>query len=95
MDIEREMSRNRKNWSHQLKHEQFPKGTERGVRKAKRSLLACHTRCKCSIETTRNSMNVKLGINVIKLLKRLIGMEVTIIDRGLECHLKFMTRRLA
>ena len=28
-------------------------GTEPGVRKGKRSLLACHTRCKCSMETTR------------------------------------------
>ena len=25
-----------------------------GVRKGKRSLLACHTRCKCSMETTHN-----------------------------------------
>ena len=32
------------------------KGTEPDVRKGKRSLLACHTRCKCSIEeTTRNA----------------------------------------
>ena len=29
-------------------------GTEPGVRKGKRSLLACHTRCKCSMETTHN-----------------------------------------
>ena len=28
--------------------------TEPGVRKGKRSLLACHTRCKCSMETTHN-----------------------------------------
>ena len=27
-------------------------GTEQGVRKGKRSLLLCHTRCKCSMETT-------------------------------------------
>ena len=29
-------------------------GTEPGVRKGKRSLLAFHTRCKCSMETTHN-----------------------------------------
>ena len=29
-------------------------GTEPGVRKGKRSLLASHTRCKCSMETTHN-----------------------------------------
>ena len=29
-------------------------GTEPGVRKGKRSLLACQTRCKCSMETTHN-----------------------------------------
>ena len=28
-------------------------GTEPGVRKGKRSLLACHTCCKCSIETSQ------------------------------------------
>ena len=42
-------------WSQQLEHQQVPKwGTEPGVRKGKRSLLACHTRCKCSMETTHN-----------------------------------------
>ena len=35
-----------------MEHKQVPKGgTEPGVRKSKRSLLACHTRCKCSMET--------------------------------------------
>ena len=42
-------------WSQQLEHKQVPQlGTEPGVRKGKRSLLACHTRCKCSMETTHN-----------------------------------------
>ena len=42
-------------WSQQLEHQQVPKwGTEPGVRKGKLSLLACHTRCKCSMETTHN-----------------------------------------
>ena len=42
-------------WSQQLEHKQVSQwGTEPGVRKGKRSLLACHTRCKCSIETAHN-----------------------------------------
>ena len=36
----------------------------------KRSLLASHTRCKCSMETTHNSVEVKLGIKVMKLVDR-------------------------
>ena len=47
--------------------------TEPGVRKGKRSLLTCHTRCKCSMEITHNSVKVKLGIKVIKLVESLIG----------------------
>ena len=42
-------------WSQQLEHRQVPQwGTEPGVQKGKRSLLACHTLCKCSMETTHN-----------------------------------------
>ena len=42
-------------WSQQMEHKQVSQwGTEPGVRKGKRSLLACHTRCKCSMETTHN-----------------------------------------
>ena len=42
-------------WSQQLEHKQVPRwGTEPGVRKGKLSLLVCHTRCKCSMETTHN-----------------------------------------
>ena len=34
-------------WSQQLEHKRVPQwGKEPGVRKGKRSLLACHTRCK-------------------------------------------------
>ena len=44
-------------------------GTEPGVRKGKRSLLASHTRCKCSMETTRNSVMVKPGIKVNKFYR--------------------------
>ena len=41
---------------------------EPGVRKGKRSLLACHTRCKWSMETTHNSVKVihVVGIKVMK-----------------------------
>ena len=77
-------------WSPQLEHQQVPKwGTEPGVRKGKRSLLASHTRCKCSMETTHNSVKVKLGIKVMKLVESLIGREVTV-GQGSECHLTFV-----
>ena len=33
---------------------QVPKGAGPGVRRSKRPLLACRTRCKCSMETSRN-----------------------------------------
>ena len=38
-------------------------GGGRGVLDGQRSLLACHSHCKCSMETTRNLVKVKLGIN--------------------------------
>ena len=77
--------------SQQLEHWQVPKwGTVPGVRKGKRSLLASHTRCKCSMETTHNSVKVKLGIKVMKLVvESLIGREVTV-GQGSECHLTFV-----
>ena len=76
--------------SQQLEHWQVPKwGTEPGVRKGKRSLLASHTRCKCSMETTHNSVKVKVGIKVIELVESLIGREVTV-GQGSECHLTFV-----
>ena len=56
------------------------------VRKGKRSLLACHTHCKLSMETTHNSVKVKLGRKVIELVESLIGWEVTV-GQGSECHL--------
>ena len=58
--------------------------TKPGVLKDKRSLLACHTGCKWSMEITRNTVNVKLGIQVMQLVKRLIGWEVTVTGRGSE-----------
>ena len=77
-------------WSQQLEHKQVPKwGTEPGVRKGKCSLLACHTRCQCSMETTRNSVKVKVGIKVMKLVESLIGWEVTVVQ-GSECNLTFV-----
>ena len=63
--------------------------TEPGVRKGKRSLLASHIRCICSMGTTHNSVTVKLGIKVMKLMESLIGREVTV-GQGSECHLTFV-----
>ena len=63
--------------------------TEPGVWKVKRSLLASHTRCKCSMETTHNSVKVNLGIKVMKLVESLIGWEVAV-GQWLECHLTFV-----
>ena len=77
---------NRENWSLQLDHKQFSKGTEQGVRKEKRSLLACYTRCKWSMETTRSSRKVKIGIKVMKYGTILMGMEVTVAGWGSECY---------
>ena len=41
-------------------------------------MLACHTRRKCSMETTHNSVKVKVGIKIMKLVESLIGWEVTV-----------------
>ena len=58
----------RLNWSQQLEHKQvLKKVTEPGVRKGKSSLLASHTRCKCSMETSRNSVKVKPGIRIMEI----------------------------
>ena len=79
--------------SQQLEHKQVPKrGTEPSIRKGKRSMLACHTRCKCSMETTHNE--VKLGIKVIiKLVEGVNSLEVTVGQRS-ECNLTFLRGRL-
>ena len=75
----------RENLSQQLEYKQaLKRGTEPGVLKANRSLLACHTRCKCSMEITCNSVKVKLGIKVKKFVISLIGWEVTVTDQGSE-----------
>ena len=50
-----------------------PKGPKPGVRKDKRSLLACNIRCKCSMETTRNSVKAKL---VTKVMRKLVEWKV-------------------
>ena len=65
------------------------RGTEPGVRKGKRSLLASRTHCKCSMETTHNSVKVNFGIKVMKLVESLIGWEVTV-GQGSEWHLTFV-----
>ena len=67
--------------------EESPKlRTEPGVRKGKRSLLACLTHYKCSVETTRNSAKVNIGNKVIKLVESMIGLGVTVTDQRSECH---------
>ena len=71
----------RSNWSQQLEQNQ------------ERSLLASHTRCKCSMETTRNSVKVKPGIKVMKLVESLISWEFTVTGQGSECHLTFVRGR--
>ena len=48
---------------------QVPKWTEAGVGREGLSLLACHTRRKCSMETSRYSVKVKIGIKVINWCK--------------------------
>ena len=81
----------RENWSQQFEHMWVSNGREQGVRKGEHALPAYHTRCKCSMETTRNLMNVKLGY---QLMKSLIGMEVVVPGRGSECHLTYARGRL-
>ena len=81
-------------WYQQLENKQVPnRGTQPGVQKSKRSLLACHTRCKCSPETTHNSVKVKLGIKVMKYVESLTGWEVQV-SQGSECHLTLVRGRL-
>ena len=41
------------------------------------------------METTHNSVKVKFGIKVMKLVESLIGREVTV-GQGSECHLTFV-----
>ena len=48
---------------------------------------------KYTMETTDISMQVKLGIKVIKLVESLIGWKVTV-DHGSECRLTFVRGRL-
>ena len=54
----------RENWSQLHKQVLKKLGTEPGVQKGKRFLLACPTRCKCSIEAIRNSVKVKLQVGI-------------------------------
>ena len=63
---------------------------EPGVQKGRRSLLACQTHYKCSMETIRNSVKVIIGNKVIQLVESLIGWEVTVTDQWSECHLTFV-----
>ena len=75
-------------WSQQLKHKQVPQwGTVPGVRKGKRSLLACNTRCKCSMETTHNrwrSSSVSMSWNWWKV--RLVWKSLLVKDQNVIYH---------
>ena len=64
-----------------------------GVRTGIHFLLACHTRCKCSMETICFTGKAKLGIMVLKLVKSLIGWTVTVTGRASECHSTFVRGR--
>ena len=68
-------------------------GMEPGVRRGKCSLLVCPSLCKCSMDTTHNTVKVKHDIKVMKLMLSLIGVEVKI-GQGSECHLTFARGRL-
>ena len=73
------------NWAQQLEHKQVPKqGDGTRCSEGKPSQLSCHTLRKCSVETTRNSVRVNLGIRVVKLVESLVGWEVTGTGQGSE-----------
>ena len=60
--------------SQQVEHMQVPKGTGPGVRRSKRPLSACHTRHKCSMETTQNSVKGRVRLH-------------SLISRGLSLYM--------
>ena len=47
------------------------------------------------MKITRNSRKVKLGIKVMKLVKSLIGWEVTVTGQGSDYQLTFVRLHLA
>ena len=73
IQVERLITTSSGYWSQQLEYMLIQKGTDPGVGKGKRFLLALHTLCKCSLKTTHNSVKVNLGIKIIQLVKCLIG----------------------
>ena len=56
----RKQDKFRRDWSQHKNTWKSQSGTGPGVRRSKRPLLACRTRCKCSMETTRGLFH--LGI---------------------------------
>ena len=54
----------RRDWSRHQNTCKSQSGTGPGVRRSKRPLLACRTRCICSIETLHNQVKVKFGNKV-------------------------------
>ena len=63
------------------------KGTGPGVRKGKHSLLACHTRCKCSMETTHNSVKVKGQGHGMASIEKLKGLVTRIMHAIYQCSI--------
>ena len=63
---------------------QVPKETEPGVRRSKRPLSACHTRCKCSMETTQNSVKGRVRYKVWSVGVVIVYGQVT------ECQTTFV-----
>ena len=79
-------------WSQQLEHRKVPKSrTKARIWKVNRSLLARQIRFKCSKETTRNLLKVKLGIKVTKLKESLIGWGITVSSLWPECYLTLIS----
>ena len=70
---------------------QAPKRDGTRCPKGRRFLLACHTRCTRSTETTRNSVTVKHRIKVMKLMESQISLEVNVTGQGSECYLTFVS----
>ena len=65
-----------------------PKGTGPGVRRSKHPLSACHTRRKCSMETTQNSVKGQVRYKVWSVGVVIVYGQVT------ECHLTFVRGKL-
>ena len=62
---------------------QVPNGTGLGVMRSKRPLLACHTRCKCSMETSGNWVIRSKSVIMCRLVR--CQYSVNCLNNG-RCH---------